>query len=166
MKKKILFFCFAIFMVFCQCLPVTAISEEQKSAIVENCGSIKETLRDIQKEDSRIRVYLGGYYETILTNFIKPFNVRLLKNNLSTTGLVQNQNDFADAKVLFSNDFISYQQGLEELINIDCKNKPEDFYNKLSNVREKRKIMSQDVLKVRSLISQHLRLAERIKSKI
>ena len=154
-------------MLACQC-PVTvmAISENQKTAIVEHCDSIKEDLKKVQKDDARVRVYLGGYYETILTKFITPLNVRLVENNLSTAGLVENQNDFAVAKSLFANDFVSYQQRLEELVGMDCKKEPENFYDKLKNVREKRKTMTQDVLKIRTLISQHFRMAEKLKGKV
>ena len=150
----------------CQCLPVNAISDSQKSAIEKNCETIRDDLKKVQKEDARARVYLGGYYETILTKFITPLNVRLVENNLSSAGLVENQNNFAGAKTLFSNDYITYQQGLEELVGMDCKQEPEKFYDKLTTVRQKRKIMVQDVLKMRNLISEHMRLVEGLKGKV
>ena len=150
----------------CQCLPVNAISDSQKSAIEKNCETIRDDLKKVQKEDARARVYLGGYYETILTKFVTPLNVRLVENNLSSAGLVENQNNFAGAKTLFSNDYITYQQGLEELVGMDCKQEPEKFYDKLTKVRQKRKIMVQDVLKMRNLISEHMRLVEGLKGKV
>ena len=146
--------------------PVSAISENQKNTIVDHCTSIRESLKNVQKTDSRTRVYLGGYYETILSKFIVPFNVRLVENNLSTAGFVENQNNYAETKTLFMNDFISYQQNLEELVLTDCKEKPEDFYNKLDIVRKKRKAVEQDTLKLRSLISEHVRLASKLKEKL
>ena len=145
---------------------MNAISDSQKSAIEKNCETIRDDLKKVQKEDARARVYLGGYYETILTKFITPLNVRLVENNLSSAGLVENQNNFAGAKTLFSNDYITYQQGLEELVGMDCKQEPEKFYDKLTTVRQKRKIMVQDVLKMRNLISEHMRLVEGLKGKV
>lgn len=150
----------------CQWLPVSAISEIQSEAIVGRCDTIKDDLKKVQKEDARARVYLGGYYETILSKFIMPLNVRLVENNLSSAGLVENQNKFAETKTTFASDFIGYQQGLEELVGIDCKQKPEEFYDKLVVVRQKRKIMVQDVLKMRSLMSEHVKLVEGLKGKI
>ena len=85
----------------------------------------------MQKNDARTRVHLGGRYETILTKFMTPLNVRLLENNLSNVELVENQNDFAGAKTLFNNDYINYQQDLEELVSMDCKKEPAAFYEKL-----------------------------------
>ena len=145
---------------------VQAISPNRSAAIVEHCDTIKDELKKVQKEDARVRVYLGGYYETILTKFITPLNVRLVENNLSSAGLVENQNNFAGTKTLFANDFIAYQQGLEELVGLDCKQEPEKFYDKLTTVRQKRKIMVQDVLKMRNLISEHVRLVEGLRGKV
>lgn len=145
---------------------VQAISPNRSAAIVEHCDTIKDELKKVQKEDARVRVYLGGYYEIILTKFVTPLNVRLVENNLSSAGLVENQNNFAGTKTLFANDFIAYQQGLEELVGLDCKQEPEKFYDKLTTVRQKRKIMVQDVLKMRNLISEHVRLVEGLRGKV
>ena len=120
----------------------------------------------MQKTDARARVYLGGFYEKVLADFVVPFNVRLVENNLSTAGLVENQNKMAETKALFASDFIAYQQGLEELVAYDCKNEPQEFYNKLDVVRKKRKIVEQDTLKMRNLISEHVKLADQLKGKL
>ena len=111
-------------------------------------------------------MYLGGLYDEILANFITPLNVRLVENNLSTPELVENQNKIVDTKTLFVNDFVSYQQGLEELVLMNCKNEPGEFYNKLDKVRQKRKIVEQDTLRMRTLISNHVKLATQLKGKL
>jgi putative cell wall-binding protein len=147
-------------------VPASAISENQKSAIVDNCDSMKISLKKVQKDDARLRVILGGKYEMILTNFITPLNMRMVENGVSSAELVENQNDFSSNKTIFSNDYIKYQQDLEELIAIDCKNKPEEFYEKLETVRQKRKIMEQDTLRMRSLLTQHVTLVSESRSKI
>ncbi len=167
MRKKISIFYCIILMLICQGVPaVGAVTEGQSAAIVDHCDIIREDLKKVQKEDARVRVYLGGYYEMILTKFITPLNVRLVENNLSSAELVENQNDFAAAKTLFANDFVAYQQSLEELVGMDCKKEPENFYDKLAVVRQKRKVMTQDVLKIRSLISGHIKLVEGLKGKL
>ena len=151
----------------CQCSTgVMAVSEAQSEAITEKCDVIRDNLRKVQKEDAKVRVYLGGYYDAILTKFITPLNVRLVENNLSSAGLVENQNDFAETKTLFANDFVKYQQELEELVGMDCEKEPEKFYDKLVIVRQKRKIMAQDVLKMRSLISEHIKLVTDLEGKV
>ncbi len=159
--------CVVVIMLLCLApMPVNAISDNQKNAIMDHCESMRDNLKNVQKADSRARVYLGGYYETILSDYITPLNVRLVENNLSTPALVENQNKFADAKILFANDFVSYQQDLEELVLMDCKTEPEKFYNELVKVRQKRKAVEQDTLKIRNLLSEHVKLANRLKGKL
>lgn len=155
---------------FCQVMAISpatsAITDAQKKSITTNCQQIKSNLRTLQKNDARIRVYLGSYYETILTKFITPLNVRLVENNLSNADFVENQNKFAEAKNLFANDYIKYQQYLEELVAIDCKSEPDKFYEKLESVRRRRQTMAQDALKLRTLISDHLKLVNNLKGKL
>lgn len=161
---RVLFSCLllAVFAV----VPVSAMSETQEKAVKEHCESIKEVLKNAQKDDSRARVYLGAYYETVLTDFMMPLNVRLVENNLSSAGLVENQNKMADAKELFTSDFVNYQKALEELVAMDCKTEPKAFYEKLEKVRQKRKTVEQDTLRVRSVVSEHLKLVNQLEGKV
>lgn len=142
------------------------ISDAQKQAIKEHCDAIRDDLRNVQKTDSRARVYLGSYYEKILTKFVVPLNVRLVENGLSNAELVENQNGLTEARKLFVDDFINYQQELEELVGMDCKTEPEKYYEQLEKVRSRRKTVEQDTLKIRNLISKHLKLAGELRSKL
>ena len=157
---------FAIFTVSLTSLPCFAISEKQEKAIATNCDSIKTQLKNIQKNDARLRVHLGGRYEAILTRYMTPLNMRLIENNLSNAELVENQSSFSETKTMFVNDYINYQQDLEKLVAIDCKNEPANFYERLEKVRQKRKIVEQDATKLRSLISKHLKLVMELRSKL
>ena len=147
-------------------LPASAISEAQEASITDNCSTIKENLKKVQKLDAKARVFLGGHYETILNKYLTPLNVRLVENNISNVGLIENQNNFGKAKTLFASDFINYQQGLEELIAMDCKNNPEVFYNKLVKVRQKRKVVEQDILKMRQMLSEQMNLVKETRGKV
>ena len=166
MKKKILILNYIILMLIC---PVVVVNAESKTGVAmapSSCETIRSSLKMLQKTDARARVYLGSYYETILTKFITPLNVRLVENNLSNADFVENQNSFVETRRVFSNDFISYQKGLEELVGMNCKDEPDLFYNKLVVVRQKRKIMEQDVLKMREIIAQHVKLVNALKGKL
>jgi len=168
MKKKYLSSYFIILMLFCQVLvlPVMAISEEKLDLIETRCDAIKDDLKKVQREDAKVRVHLGGKYDAILNRFIMPLNVKLVEKNLSNADFVENQNNFVDAKTAFSSDYISYQQQLEELVAMDCKKEPEEFYEKLVKVRQKRKTMDQDTMLLRNLMSKNVRLVTKLKEKI
>ena len=179
MKKSRLFLYFITFMLICQGglgagvfadektnTEKLKITEAQSKSIIEHCDSIKDNLRAVQRDDSRTRVYLGGYFDAILSRFIMPLNVKLVEANMSSSSLVTNQKNFAEMKETFSKDFVSYQKRLEDLIAMDCKEHPEEFYQNLVVVREKRKIMNQDTMRMRSLISENTKLVNDLIRKI
>lgn len=167
MKKTIVLICGALLIVFCQfALPVSALSEEKIAIISDHCESIRDSLKTTQKNDAKARVYLGRRYETIFNNYIVPLNVKLVENNISNADMVKLQNEFADSKGVFANDYVNYQQVLEELVGMDCKKEPEPFYEKLELTRKKRKTVEQDVLKLRDLLSQYTKLLNKIRGKL
>lgn len=168
-KKRLIFYCITLLMV-CQAGGVLtgklAVAEEVQAGIRENCTAIKENLAKVQKTDARARVYLGRYYETVLTKFVVPLNLRLVENNLSAADLVGNQTKMAEARALFVDDYVNYQKELESLVATSCEEKAGEFYQQLVKVRKKRKIVEQDVLKVRNLISEHVKLAGELRGKL
>lgn len=147
-------------------LPTSAIdaeaSVEREKLISSHCDLIKDSIKTVQRDDSRTRVYLGGYYEAVISKFVTPLNVKLVEESLSNVALIENQNNLSEARALFSKDFIKYQKSLEELAGIDCKNEPGVFYTQLLSVRKKRKTMNQDVARIRSLISEHVKLVKEL----
>lgn len=147
-------------------VPVSAISEAQKNAIIDHCAAIQNDLKNLQRDDSRTRVYLGRYYETVLTKYITPLNVRLVENILSNDNLVNNQNDLVKTRMSFNANYVEYQKALESLVSVDCKTEPERFYRKLTGVREKRQIVAEDVTKLRKIITTQISLVESLKEKL
>lgn len=147
-------------------VPVGAISEAQETAIVTRCDTIKDNLKVVQRLDSRARVYLGRYYETILSKFIMPLNVRLVENNLSDNDLLVNQDSFAKAQESFKADYITYQKSLEDLVAMNCKEDAESFYAKLQQTREKRKIVAEDTVKLRSLAVKQKELVLNLRGRL
>ena len=164
MKK--IFFLFVMMMGFCLVLPAGAVSESQKMAILENCDKIKETLRTVQHQDSRTRVYLGRHYETVLSKYITPLNVRLVENTMINSGLMDNQDSFSRTRNSFIIDFIEYQKGLEDLVATDCRVEPESFYNKLVKVRERRKVVESDTVVLKELIMTQLNLVKGLREQL
>ena len=155
MRMK-LFFPVCVFLCgFCFMESVSAISKTQETAIVDHCSAIREDLKTVQRADARARVYIGGRYETILTKFVMPLNVSLVEQNLSKADLIESQNIIADARAKFVNDYVDYQQGLEQLVAMDCKEQAPNFYDKLVRVRQKRKKVEQDMQKMKSALDEY-----------
>ena len=176
MSRKPLSFNYIILMVFLQVLvgiwggtgvkaAEVTLSEAKKTAIVRQCDAIREELVNLQHADSRARVYLGRYYETLLSDYITPLNVRLVENNLANSGLIDNQENFARQRTTFVDDFITYQRELEGLVAMDCKAEPGQFYAKLTEVRAGRKKVAESVTKLATLAKKQIELAPKLEVK-
>jgi len=167
-KPKLLrlYLLLVIFGTFSICPQTSSLNENQKNVIIDNCDSIKETLKNVQKKDSRTRVYLGGHFETILSKYIKPLNHRIIENSISNTDIVSEQSTFANMKTEFSEDFIAYQKSLDELIAADCKNEPDNFYKKLESTRSLRTNVLDDVNELKKMTLEHLSSVKLLKEKI
>lgn len=140
--------------------------EEIYNRISQNCSSIKLQLERVQKEDSRYRVYLGAQFEIVSTSLMQNLNLRLVKSNLAKAELTEQQTNFAGEREHFKNEFISYSKELENLIAIKCKDKPEDFYNQLVYVREKRSAVQKSVTKLREMVDEHRKSVESYKKEL
>lgn len=137
------------------CPVAGALSKVQEDAISDHCDAMKEDLKNVQRSDARARVYIGGRYETILTKYVTPLNVWLVEKSLSKADLIESQNQISETKIKFANDYVDYQQGLEQLVAIDCKTQASSFYDKLVRVRQKRKKVEQDVQKMSTLLGEY-----------
>ncbi|MBR3052210.1 hypothetical protein IKG60_01130 [Candidatus Saccharibacteria bacterium] len=155
MKTKYVFLCGALFGIFCLTPSAGAITKTQEAAIADHCSAVKESLKAVQRSDARARVYVGGRYETILNKFVMPLNVWLVEKNMSRADLIESQNTIAQLKLKFANDYVEYQQGLEQLVAMDCKTQVSAFYDKLVQVRTKRKAVEQDMQKVAKALDEY-----------
>lgn len=155
-----------ILQVFGISAPVMAISDAQKEVISTYCGAIHDNLRDLQRSDSRMMMDIGHHYEVILANFITPLNLRLVENNLPDTDLINNQNIFSQTRIDFVASYVDYQKSLEELLAFDCKKEPEEFYEKLEGVREKRKIVADGTTKLGRLAKEQVKLVKVLETKL
>ncbi len=140
-----------------------AISAQQSDAIVQNCNQIKQSLIKLQHADSRTRTYLGSAYEAISGRFITPLNLRLIRNNIPSAELFRIQNDFVAAQADFRNKYVDYMRELESLIAADCSAHPEDFYNLLTSVRNKREELRLSTKKISDLASEQYKTVEELK---
>lgn len=159
---------FTISLAFLSFRPASAesLSDEQISTIKKNCAIIKDNLKSIQYEDSRVRVHLGRYYDTIQSNYITPLNIALIGNNISNIDLIENQSNFVTARSKFASNYIAYQKALEELVSLDCSAEPARFYNKLTTARELRAKVASDTTKLRNLTDKQIKLVTTLKESL
>lgn len=142
------------------------LSDIERGNISTGCVSIQASLKNLQKNDSKTRVLLGTSYQTLLSNFISPLNIRLVKNNLPDPLLAKNQSDLLLFRNNFTSLFVIYSQHLESLISFDCKNNPDDFYVELENVRVLRNELEKSITEINAIISVHLKAVNQLKNNL
>ena len=142
------------------------LNDTERGNISMSCTSIQTSLKNIQRNDSKTRVILGTNYQTLLSNYISPLNVRLIKNNLPDSTLISIQSETITSRNSFTNLFVTYSQRLESLISIDCKNQPDTFYSELENVRFLRSQLEESVNKVNTALSNHLKTVNQLREKL
>lgn len=138
--------------------PAEGLSETQREAVSQNCSNIKQSLVQLQKVDSRTRTYLGTTYETILTRFIVPLNLRLVKNNRPSLPTIQS--DFTTEQVKFRDSYTDYMRELESLIGVDCSTQPDEFYAHLETVRAKRSTLRGTTVRLAELADEQYRVVQ------
>ena len=146
--------------------PTFALSDDQRGAISQNCGTIKQSLKRLQRVDSRTRVYLGTSYETILSSFLNPLVARLDKNSLSDHGLRAIASEFNFTRNDFASTFTNYQKTLEKLVSYDCQSDPDGFYTLLESARSERANLNQTTIQLRALISQQTTTVKNLKGEL
>ena len=131
------------------------LTKEQSAKLSESCGTIRQNLKNLQRTDSRARTYFGSIYETVSTKY--------LNNDLANSELLNLQASIAAARADFAEDFITYSKSLENLIAIDCRLEPENFYKKLLETRKKRATVAADVKLLNNFLSNIVKNAEKLK---
>ena len=134
----------------------TDLNNDQKGAISQHCATTKQSLKTLQRTDARSRAYLGSAYETLITNYITPLDLRLISSGRPNANLTTIHSRIIDTRKQFISDYTSYSQALEDLIATDCQSSPEEFYTKLVNTREKRAALSTTTTNMRNLFSEYL----------
>ncbi len=140
------------------------LSEAQRGAISQNCATIKQSLRNLQKADIRTRTYLGSTYETVFNDFILPLNRRLLENNIVPFSGIQS--DFSTEQAAFRSAYTTYMRSLETLIATDCQTKPDAFYDQLLKVRAERADLRLATERLNDLTSEQYQSALKLKENL
>ena len=142
------------------------LSDEEIGAISQNCSSIKIRLYRVQKDDARNRIYLGSQYEALASKLMLNLNLRLVKNGLINTPFAEQQASFSSERERFKNDYIGYSQEFENLLKLDCKKEPTEFYRQLELVREKRLDINASMERLKDTFSSHYQSVNNLRDEL
>ncbi len=143
-----------------------AIDDTQKGAIAQNCGTIQQNLRNLQRVDSKTRTYLGSVYESVANDFLIPLNLRLVRNNQPEAILSNIQSDFTGEQLRFKSLYTEYMREMEALLATSCQSEPEKFYDQLQKTREKRQDLQKSTNILLNLTKEQVKTVKKIREEL
>ena len=78
-----------------------------------------------------------------------------MRNGIANQDIADQQATFKSERERFRNDFIGYSQELKNLIAMDCRNNPQDFYRQLEKTRAKREDITKSIRRMNDIIKEH-----------
>lgn len=131
------------------------VNKSKYDLLKAKCQSVKLTLRQVNINDSVVRVNFGRNYETILRNVINPVNVRLVSNGFNASKLLDDKEIFEKELEAFRNDYIDYKNSIEHLLKQDCTENTDRFYSDLIVIRQKKRVIREHMTTLEQYINQY-----------
>lgn len=131
------------------------LSQEHRNRVVGVCMSAKTSLTQLHRSDASMRVNRGQTYEYITTKLMSRFNGRLAMNRFDNTALVAASNTFNQRFDEFRDSYQVYETAMSSLLRIDCTKQPDEFYYAVIDVRERRSLVANSVVRVNEAIDQY-----------
>lgn len=133
--------------------------------IAANCVSAQSVLNQTEKVDAALRINRGRIYNEVL-DLMYAMNARLASNRISATKLVSLTSKYDDGLASFRDDYNKYDDKLNSIAAVKCKDNPSDFYTKLSSARKEREALKSDVDALKKLQADYQAEFNNIKDKI
>lgn len=131
------------------------LSPEHRSHIVANCATIKSTLTRIHTNDGPTYVNRNQTYFSISDKLIARFNGRLALSSYDMTQFSRLARDYNAALSSFRIIFGRYDDSMKDLLKIDCKKQPQEFYDAVLAARERRNELHEAVARINTMIDQY-----------
>ena len=131
------------------------LSSAQLALIRANCVSIRSSLQRLHENDALARVNLGREYETISNKLMAPMNSRIALNKLDGVMAAKTTVEFDDDLATFRSSYQRYEESVARTINIDCQERPVDFYQMIEYARMYRAEVRQTVMRMSELIKKY-----------
>jgi hypothetical protein len=96
------------------------------SLIQDHCTVLQTSLDQLQRRDLVARTNRGREYETVIAQ-LSAFSQRLRNNSKSSQALDETLNKFRTTVDAFRSNYVEYDNNMNALRQIDCRNRVTDF---------------------------------------
>lgn len=166
MKSKIVLY-FAVFLAVLAAPLVSAeaqpLTDAQIGIIRQNCAYAQQILQRSQRNEAASRVNRGHGYETTL-RLMTSFNSRVALNKINAPKLAELTTQVEDKFDSFRTDYIAYDDQLETVLKLKCREQPVTFYDELTLAREARAKVAKDIADIDSLLDQYQSAVDELKA--
>lgn len=117
------------------------LSFDDQAMIARNCKAAQRTMHRIQYVDPVVRVNRGIAYNNI-SKLMSALTARAAFNAYNIPQFSVETEAVQGLRSQFADDYTDYEIALRDAIGFNCENNPDEFYQKLVDVRAKRAIIT------------------------
>lgn len=136
------------------------------AAVRNRCQEIQEKLRQVHTNDALFRVNAGQTYNIISSQLMARLNSRLALSRIDSTAFVEASGRLDSYRADFAKKHTAYDIDISELIGVDCKSKPAEFYASLVKVRESRKQVGQTIQLMNDAVRDYQLATEALRGRL
>jgi len=131
-------------------------ADTQVETMKSKCTELTSSLSQLERSDTLLRNNIGDAYLTVSKELMVPLNQRIAANQLDGGALVEIAAKYKDTyDDEFYVDFKEYEISLSETLKISCRDQPREFYEGITESRDKRKKLYRSSKKIISLAQEY-----------
>ncbi|HKX72438.1 MAG TPA: hypothetical protein VJM32_00295 [Candidatus Saccharimonadales bacterium] len=155
MKKRLLvLFALGLTIVPGFAASAATLTPERVGAISQQCTVIQTILDQLQRRDLVARTNRGRAYEAQIKQ-IDALSQRLHANNIASTSIDAPAVNFKAVVESFRGAYVTYDDSMTTLRQIDCRNRPEDFALRLEESKVHRHALGVEVTKGEEALTRY-----------
>lgn len=138
-----------------QAAPSAIGSPAHSEHIRSHCQSAQVLIKRVIGNDTLARVTGGRLYDLILTHLMANLNSRLAVNRMDVGRLPAITVDYEARLKLFREHYIAYEHDARSASQVDCVDRPLEFYQLVAAARDKRAVVRDDVRVLRATLEEY-----------
>lgn len=133
----------------------TTLSDTHIERVRQNCVVAQTVLRQLHAADGLTRNKLGKLYENTSTKLMAPLNSRIAYYLYGGVNLGPTAFEFERHFKIFRDDYVDYERLMTKITEINCVEKPVEFYEQVQSAREKRQRVYEDTQSLMTLLEAY-----------
>ncbi len=131
------------------------LSDTHIQRIQQNCKTALRVIQQIHVNDAPLRINRAQVYDSISSKLMTPLNGRLIVNKLDASAMVKTTAEYQKTLADFIASYYRYDNKMSDVLTINCVKEPQRFYDELSQARQMRTVVHNNVIKINGLIDEY-----------